>query len=210
MEIWDEQREIRTITTRPNVRLLHITLKEKLKKLKCAIKIWAASKFNHLEHDIKDLKEKIISWELNAELCTPSDFEVLLHQSNTTRLMELEKTQRSMMKQMSIIKWVIEGDENSSFFHASVKMRHHCNGLSGISKDGISLSDPVAIKNAASEAFASRFKETNRCRPSYNSSSFNQLSNSNNLLLEGQITKEEIKDVVLGCASSKAPGPRRF
>ncbi|GKD02121.1 RNA-directed DNA polymerase, eukaryota [Tanacetum coccineum] len=73
-----------------------------------------------------------------------------------------------------------------------------------------SIEDPDEIKKAAYEHFSSRFKESRSNRPCFSSSRFQKLSDLDAHFLDSSMSVEEIKEVVWGCASSKAPGPDGF
>ncbi|GJT63289.1 hypothetical protein Tco_1006822 [Tanacetum coccineum] len=59
----------------------------------------------------------------------------------------------------------------------------------------------------AARHFSSRFKEGNKCRPTFNSSLFRRISVVDVNFLEADISMDEIKSVVWDCDGSKAPRP---
>ncbi|XP_071700221.1 uncharacterized protein [Rutidosis leptorrhynchoides] len=114
------------------------------------------------------------------------------------------------MKQKSRVRWAIDGDENSRFFHTVVKSRQSFNAIKGINIDGCWVTNPAAIKLSASNFFAGRFKSDCTCRPSFTSSNFLTLEEEDVCMLEAGFSVEEIKQVVWDCVISKAPGPDGF
>ncbi|PWA63847.1 Endonuclease/exonuclease/phosphatase [Artemisia annua] len=67
------------------------------------------------------------------------------------------------------VKWAVDGDENSRYFHASIKKRavkHHINGLSW---GGNWITLPDAIKGVAFSHFQDPFKEPISARPRFRS-----------------------------------------
>lgn len=64
------------------------------------------------------------------------------------------------MKQKCRIKWAVEGDENSKFFHACVKKNVKNQSIKGINKQGVWCDNPEEIKVAVFDHFSKRFKET--------------------------------------------------
>ncbi|GKF79392.1 hypothetical protein Tco_0234960 [Tanacetum coccineum] len=111
------------------------------------------------------------------------------------------------MKQKSRIKWAIEGDENSRFFHALLKSKGRKNSVNGLICDGVWTDDPAVIKEAIYNHFWNRFKEPRVDRPKFCSSLFRRIHESDALLLESSISMEELKRAVDDCSGSKAPGP---
>ena len=120
------------------------------------------------------------------------------------------KQERDSLKQKSKIKWAIEGDENSRFFHSRVNKNSKRQNINGLVYNGSWVEDPETIFLAAFNHFSSRFHEEKPDRPKFLSSLFRQLRCDDVTLLESCFTMEEIKAAVWDCCSSKSPGPDGF
>ncbi|XP_071727700.1 uncharacterized protein [Rutidosis leptorrhynchoides] len=70
---------------------------------------------------------------------------------------ELLKREATDMIQKSRVKWDVEGDENSKFFHCSLKRKHNYQNINGLMVDGSWVSDPFAIKQLFFDHFKSKF-----------------------------------------------------
>lgn len=103
------------------------------------------------------------------------------------------------------MRWEIEGDKNSRFFHSLLKSKYTNFNIKGVHVNRVWCDSLDDIKQAALDHFSARFKEPNLCRPSFNSYLFRILSISDASFLESSITLDEIKEAVLGCEGSKAP-----
>ncbi|GJT38200.1 hypothetical protein Tco_0938065 [Tanacetum coccineum] len=53
----------------------------------------------------------------------------------------------SILRQKACVRWDVEGDENSKFFHAFMKRRCNKNTIQSLLIDGVWCEDPVKIKN---------------------------------------------------------------
>ncbi|GJX50702.1 hypothetical protein Tco_0277547 [Tanacetum coccineum] len=104
------------------------------------------------------------------------------------------------------MRWAVEGDENSRFFHSLLKCKYASSNIKRIHVNGIWLDDPEEIKHEDADYFSSRFKEPLSSRPAFNSSCFRKLSDRDACFLESSITVLKYKEAVWGCAGSKAPG----
>ena len=70
----------------------------------------------------------------------------------------MDHKERLDLKQKARIKWAIEGDENTNFFHSLVKHKRRRNNLKGLICDGSWMVDPVVIQDLVVNHFADRFK----------------------------------------------------
>ncbi|KAJ9560860.1 hypothetical protein OSB04_006020 [Centaurea solstitialis] len=187
-----------------------VVLKEKLKYLKHVIKSWTKEK---LEARLKE-KESILNalkgWDEKAEanLLTPGD--VSKRENMLFELSQIEQKEASELKQKSRIRWAVEGDENSTFFHASVNHKWRSKQCKGLIHNGEWKEDPKEVMEVAKSHFAERFIEPSVMRPKFWSSNFKKLSSQDIHMIERPFSMEEIKEAVWDCDGSKAPGPDGF
>ena len=66
---------------------------------------------------------------------------------------ELDTVDKMDTMQKLKCKWAVEGDENSGFFHGSLKRRRKQMAIKGVSVNGDWISDPMEVKNAFFEFF---------------------------------------------------------
>nr|GEV96765.1 RNA-directed DNA polymerase, eukaryota [Tanacetum cinerariifolium] len=111
---------------------------------------------------LQDLK-KIIHKNLNYG--TVSD-EILLKRMELTRqLHDINQMETRDYVQKSKIKWVIEGDENSKFFHGIINKKRSRLSIRGVFVDGDWNTDPEVVKDVFKDHFATRFKQPAHGRP---------------------------------------------
>nr|GEX14101.1 RNA-directed DNA polymerase, eukaryota, reverse transcriptase zinc-binding domain protein [Tanacetum cinerariifolium] len=105
-----------------------------------------------------------------------------------------------------LVKWEVEGDENSKFFHGLINSKRKSQSIHGIMHEGVWLSDPKDIK----EAFLNFYKKKFSCHDSQVSFPYfmhaHRLNTSDQDLLEAVVSMEEIMTAVWDCGSNKAPG----
>ncbi|GKD62696.1 RNA-directed DNA polymerase, eukaryota [Tanacetum coccineum] len=90
------------------------------------------------------------------------------------------------IRQKAKIKWAIEGDENSKFFHGVVNRKHANLAIKGIMVDGDWVDIPSRVKDEFCSHFASRFPSPT------------------------PITTGEIRSAVWACGENKSPRPDGF
>ncbi|GJZ27134.1 hypothetical protein Tco_0571387 [Tanacetum coccineum] len=61
--------------------------------------------------------------------------------------------------QKARVKWDIEGDENSKFFHEMIKKKRRAQMIHGIMKEGVWILDPSQIKEEFLNFFREKFKD---------------------------------------------------
>ncbi|GJY33891.1 RNA-directed DNA polymerase, eukaryota [Tanacetum coccineum] len=120
---------------------------------------------------------------------------------------EADGLKAKMLRQKARVRWYEEGDENSNFFHSTVRKRYQKNGFTGLMVDGRWNKNREDIKQTVLNYYQGVFKEANSNRPSFASGRFRRLSQGDASLLEAPFEDKEIWSVVKACGSSKASGP---
>nr|GEX60032.1 RNA-directed DNA polymerase, eukaryota, reverse transcriptase zinc-binding domain protein [Tanacetum cinerariifolium] len=123
---------------------------------------------------------------------------------------KLENLEALDLIQKAHIKWDIEGDENSKFFHGIINSKKRTQTIACISHDGVWITEPPLIK----DVFLNYYKDKFQAHDSQ--VIFTPISNSPILchhdrdFLESHISLDEVKNAVWECGSNKAPGPDGF
>ncbi|GJY88753.1 putative RNA-directed DNA polymerase [Tanacetum coccineum] len=184
-----------------------ISLKEKLKKLKNDVKEWAAKQKSESLRARESLKQKVLKWDSRVEAGQLTDNNVTNREGTLFALQKLEQENRENLKQKSMIRWAVEGDENSRYFQAIINKNYRKNNFRGVMSGGIWCDNMDSIKRVAFSHFSTRFVETCNSRSLFRSSKFRRLTVLDALSLESAISTEEVRKAVWSCSGSKAPGP---
>ncbi|XP_059663375.1 uncharacterized protein LOC132309040 [Cornus florida] len=184
-------------------------LSNKLRNVKKAVKEWNKNGFG-------DVGDKVIQSTLRLETVhdslrkDPSD--ILLDEEQTARE-EYEATvadEEILVAQKSRLTWLRENDRCTAYFHQKLKKHRNFNAIIKMENDeGEILVDPKVISDwfvTYNTKFFIRSASEVVCdiSPRYT------LDNIKMDLLEGSVTYEEVKAVVMNFAPDKAPGPDRF
>ncbi|GJV99319.1 RNA-directed DNA polymerase, eukaryota [Tanacetum coccineum] len=125
-------------------------------------------------------------------------------------IQDIEKVDTLEMAQKAKIKWAIEGDENSKFYHGVInKKRGRC-AVRGVMVDGTWLESPNSVKKEFFDHFKNRFDKPSSGGIELVREFSKRLSIEQNEILEGEVSNAEIKSAVWGCGIDKAPGPDGF
>ncbi|GJT38333.1 hypothetical protein Tco_0938198 [Tanacetum coccineum] len=120
-------------------------------------------------------------------------------------LTSLERTKVMDLRQKAKVRWAVDGDENSYFFHGMLNSKLNHSRINGLNILGSWITNPVLIKNHIYQFYESKFKETSNRRPSFTSNLFKHISVEDSNLLDCTITPQEIKDAIWDCGGDKAP-----
>ncbi|GJT47181.1 RNA-directed DNA polymerase, eukaryota, reverse transcriptase zinc-binding domain protein [Tanacetum coccineum] len=183
---------------------------EKLKSLKAKIKNWLrdtkSNERRHKEEMIDALKHLDVKIDSNNATDEDRDSRVKI----LNDIDKLDRLDSLDLQQKSRIKWDIEGDKNSKFFHGIVNQRRRSNSIHGVMNDCLWTTDPIQVKDTFLNFFKEKFElhDSNCDFPS--APSVSTLNENDHLLLEKEVIMEEIKFAVCNCGNNKAPGPDGF
>src|SRR4051812_11342111 len=104
-----------------------------------------------------------------------------------------------------------EGDNNTKFFHASMKERYRRNSIITVkSCFGMVVEWVSEVKEEIKNHFVVRFQRSSIPRPYLQNITFERLLNQDCGSLEEEFLEEEIKKVVFDDDGDKSPGPDGF
>ncbi|GKB99773.1 RNA-directed DNA polymerase, eukaryota, reverse transcriptase zinc-binding domain protein [Tanacetum coccineum] len=125
-------------------------------------------------------------------------------------IQDIDKIQSLDAAQKAKIKWSIEGDENSSFYHGVLNKKRSQLNIRGILVDGTWVDNPQRVKNEFLHHFSKRFDKPAANRASLVMNFSKILSCDQQVELELEVSKDEVKRAVWDCGTDKAPGPDGF
>jgi hypothetical protein len=110
-------------------------IKEKLKGLKEALKVWNREVFGFMElkidktvKELNEVEELLATGNVDANLINPKEL--------VRQFWEQLNFKESLLHLKSKTKWVQEGNSNSRYFHASIESRRRRNQIVTLKKDG--------------------------------------------------------------------------
>ncbi|XP_071706748.1 uncharacterized protein [Rutidosis leptorrhynchoides] len=100
-----------------------------------------------------------------AECGTLNDSERKEWLNDRKAWLEKENIKTNMLKQKAKNRWITEGDENSKFFHASIKRKYNKCNFRGLNIDGRWNENPSEVKEEVKNYFQSIFESKEAERP---------------------------------------------
>ncbi|GJZ38657.1 RNA-directed DNA polymerase, eukaryota [Tanacetum coccineum] len=176
-----------------------IRFKKKLQALKKYIREWI------IVHKKKQMgRRDDISLKLNAidkqlDQGNVND-DILLSRMNLMKqLHDIKSADSRDSFQKAKIKWAVEGDKNSKFFHGIINRKRANLAIKGILADGDWIDAPCRVKAGFGNHFANRFRVPCDNRSRINFPFPNRLSSDQADLLEEPISSGEIRIAVWAC-----------
>ncbi|GJZ50302.1 RNA-directed DNA polymerase, eukaryota [Tanacetum coccineum] len=190
----------------------HDSLKfmKKMKCLKEKIRAWIKTKKENSYIQKKNLKADLAKIDLLLDK-GEGDFDILNKRVYVSKsLQDIEKMESMEMAQKAKIKWAIEGDENSKYYHGILNKKRSQLDVRDILVNNTWIDSPCLVKNEFLSHFKSRFDQAGVSRLHLNIEFHNKLTMDQKTDMECDITRDEIKRSVWDCGIDKSPGPDGF
>ncbi|XP_024964818.1 uncharacterized protein LOC112505099 [Cynara cardunculus var. scolymus] len=165
----------------------------KLKNLKLRIKSWKIGVNKDKTEQENSLKRSLDSFDIKVENTTLSMEEISSRKDILMKIKAMEENKVKELKQKARLRWVVDGEENSSFFHGIVNANRRSNFIHGISSNGVWVTDPSEVKQEAFNFFSERFRSRSVIRPPFLCNNFKHLSPEQASSLESNISLEEFR-----------------
>ncbi|XP_042958231.1 uncharacterized protein LOC122293850 [Carya illinoinensis] len=181
-----------------------------LKRLKVALRDWNQRVFGRTDVIIKDIEQRIdrLDNSLQNSYSIEDDNDLL---AANLELLTWKGRENIRLSHMAKKRWLIDGDNNSKFFHAYLNAKNHKRVTDMFLADGTHLNNPLEIHKAAVEYFKQFLGENSHCE----FSSFQDLISpvitaDENLMLCSSPSMDEIKDALFSIPIDSSLGPDGF
>ncbi|GKB91348.1 RNA-directed DNA polymerase, eukaryota [Tanacetum coccineum] len=187
-----------------------IRFKKKLQDLKKFIRSWVKDKKLQQAGVIHSIKSELIDIDKALDRGNVTDEILFKRMEMVQQLHDAKQMETRDNLQKSKIKWAIEGDKNSKYFHGIINKKRSQMSIRGIFTYGEWKTDPGAVKEAFKVHFADRFKQPINGRLKLNISFNNRLSTDQVVDLDRGVSRDELQAAVWDCRDNKSPGPDGF
>ncbi|GKA06353.1 RNA-directed DNA polymerase, eukaryota [Tanacetum coccineum] len=183
---------------------------KKLQILKKEIRLWNMSMRKKQSAHINDIKTELRTIDATLDQGGVTDELLLARMDLMKKFHDSKSYEVRDQIQKAKIKWAIEGDENSKFFHGIINRKRANLSIKGVLVDGDWVDDPNRVKEEFCNYFASRFQDPGPRECRLNFTFPNRLNSDQLLELEKPVSCDEIRDAVWDCGTNKSPGPDGF
>ncbi|GJT77711.1 RNA-directed DNA polymerase, eukaryota [Tanacetum coccineum] len=132
--------------------------------------------------------------------------EVLNHRASLMNdLNDIKSIDVMDLSQKAKVRWSIEGDENSKYFHGTLNCKRSQLFIRGILSEGDWIVDPKRVKFEFYNHFANQFSKSKSPRVNLEFQFSNRLNSEQAEDLERPISYDEIEKAVWDCGKNKSP-----
>nr|GEW95284.1 RNA-directed DNA polymerase, eukaryota [Tanacetum cinerariifolium] len=136
-----------------------IRLKKKPQGLKLIIRAWIRDSNCSQAKTKKALVDKLVVIDKELDSGNVTDDILLTRLDLTRNLNAIKQADQLEMAQKAKVRWAIEGDENSKYFHVIINKRRAQLAIRGVFSNGTWITKPSLVKKEFVDHFAARFKQ---------------------------------------------------
>ncbi|KAJ4810728.1 RNA-directed DNA polymerase (reverse transcriptase)-related family protein [Rhynchospora pubera] len=184
---------------------------EKLTQLSKEIGFWAKGRISTIRRQIQFIRIFLERCDRVMEFRLLTGLEKLLKCMFKKRIIDLAAIEEAFWKQRSSVKWRLEGDRNTHFFHAKATRNKRKNFVQKLEVNGVLYSD----QKSKGKAFFDFYCNLMGCSSSpVHDLDWNMLYPAINFqdfsILDSLISVEEVLQVINYWPSNRSPGPDEF
>ncbi|CAL1382460.1 unnamed protein product [Linum trigynum] len=178
-----------------------------LRKCEEELREWAKQVYNNQNKRSVDIQKR-----LEEIMCCDRSQEIILEEKNLmNELAAIWKDAELFWSQRSRVSFLKEGDQNTSFFHASTVHRKQRNKISSLKdEEGAIITNPDELTDHVTTFYQTLFTRAERIDSSALQDFPKLVTNEINEALVLIPTNEEIKQAVFDLGSTKSPDPDGF
>nr|GFA80548.1 RNA-directed DNA polymerase, eukaryota [Tanacetum cinerariifolium] len=176
---------------------------KKLQALKIAIKAWS-KEANKRSNDRKiNIQQNLSEVDKFIDQVKSNDEILIKRITFLNDLRELNNRNAMEISQKAKIRWSIEGDENSKYFHGIMNKKRSQLVIRGTLANGEWISEPHRVKNDFFTHFKKQFSHIQAPSICFDFTFSTRLSSDQVQDLERIVTYEEVKRAVWDCGTNK-------
>ncbi|GJV81698.1 RNA-directed DNA polymerase, eukaryota [Tanacetum coccineum] len=188
----------------------YVLFMKKLRIMKEKIKVWIRSYQENSNGQLKRLKADLNNIDFVLDKGSGETNDVQCRNDVVCQIQELEKIANMEMAQKAKIRWAVEGDENSKYYHGVINKKRNNLSIRGVMVEGTWIESPALVKKAFFDHFKSQFEHPSPSNIVLERDFSNKVSLDQVEDLERTVSKDEIKRAVWDCGVDKSPGPDGF
>ncbi|XP_078169794.1 uncharacterized protein LOC144564134 [Carex rostrata] len=185
-------------------------LQVKLQALQKAIKIWAAERVGSIKSQINVCREFLGWMDKAKETRNATPLEKFVTCQIKRRYTQLATLEEDIWRQRAKLRWELEGDKNTRYFHAFASNSKRNNTIMQIEWHGQQFSDQRAKAEAFFQFYKGLMGKTSHPMPHICWENLYSRDQHDLQALQDPITLQEVQQVIQAWPRNKSPGPDGF
>jgi len=187
-------------------------LSKKLQMLKVKLRSWNKEVFGNIHQLVKEAEAKLHDIQVQLQTSGYNETNISLEKQAQKNLELTLNKEETFWQEKSKVKWYLEGDRNTAFFHRITKIKNTTKLITSIKDGDNTLSDQNLIANHAVNYFKSLFCTNIVLQDSLLVDEVipNIVTDNTNQMLTMLPTSDEIHKAVFSLNKEGAPGPDGF
>lgn len=128
---------------------------EKLRRLYESLKIWNKDMLGYIDQKISCLRHELNEMELDSRRAVRR--EDSQPERNCHEIILALNNKKSLLSQKAKLRWIKDGDANSSFFHQAINSISN-NGIMALETEGGWIKEQVEVKRVVRGYFRNQFR----------------------------------------------------
>ncbi|XP_022040278.1 uncharacterized protein LOC110942824 [Helianthus annuus] len=183
-----------------------VGLATKLRWIKYRVRDWVSNYKKVQDGEYVEKLKMLENLDMVAESRDLSPDEVDQRGDCKRFILEVDRLKTLDLKQKSRVRWAVDGDENTAYFHGVVNANTTNNRINGMWVDGAWVTHPLMLKEYVANFFSAKFKEPMTSRPDLICHNITRLTTEEADKLVEPFTLVEIKNAVWDCEGDRALG----
>jgi hypothetical protein len=185
---------------------------QKLNRLKLKLKQWNKETFGNIHANVKTATSQVDQIQMMIDLNGASDSLLDQEKSALINLENVLHMEELFWSEKAKVKWHIEGDRNTAYFHRIAKIRNTSNHISSLMNGDVALNSTDEISAHVVDHFSSLFKQTGTFIDNGLVEEVipKLITDRINHMLTLLPSNDEIKNAVFSLNNDSAPGPDGF
>ncbi|KAE8785959.1 hypothetical protein D1007_40298 [Hordeum vulgare] len=143
---WVRDKEAWTASSAKSV----LEIRDKLQLMVAMLSGWGSTTFGSVRMELRKLRSRLGELREDPYRTSPSREEIKVED----RIVELRFREEVMWRQRARIQWLLEGDQNTTFFHQKASGRRKKNRIESVARpDGTVCNDPMELQQMVVEFY---------------------------------------------------------
>ena len=206
LDCWLQEPSFLKVFEKEWIELAGLPFDQKLRKLKAPLRKWNREVFGNIELKIQDYKKELDKLDMKAQEMELQESDWCRRNALQSQLWLWMTRKERYWRQMSRCKLIKEGDKNTRYFHTLATIRRRRNTITSIKQGDLVINDQRQIRRIIVQHFKQLYSSQEHTIGDLSALDLTKLTPHQCAMLEEPVSSLGVKEAVLSCDGTKAPG----